>query len=57
VHQPQATARALQSYLTRHPEYDAGNAGRRIFLSTGFCADVLPLVERFWGEKLVFGRA
>jgi glutamate racemase len=57
IHQPQATARALKSYLNRHPEYDAGNAGRRIFLSTGFSAEALPLIERFWGEKLVFRQA
>jgi glutamate racemase len=56
IDQPQATARALQSYLSRHPEYDPGNAGRRIFLSTGFSAEALPLIERFWGEKLVFGK-
>ncbi len=35
IHQPQATARALRAYLGRHPEYDIGNAGRRLFLSTG----------------------
>ena len=57
IHQPQATARALKSYLNRHPEYDAGNGGRRIFLSTGFPAEALPLIERFWGEKLVFRQA
>ena len=57
IHQPRATARALQSYLHRHPEYAAGNAGRRIFLSTGFSAEALPLIERFWGEKLVFQKA
>ncbi len=57
IHQPEATAGALKSYLNRHPEYDAGNAGRRIFLSTGFSAEALPLIERFWGEKLVFEQA
>jgi glutamate racemase len=57
VHQPQATACALKSYLDRHPEYDAGNAGRRTFLSTGFSPEALPLIERFWGEKLVFRQA
>jgi glutamate racemase len=57
IHQPQATARALKSYLNRHAEYDAGNAGRRIFLSTGFSAEALPLIEKFWGEKLVFRQA
>jgi glutamate racemase len=54
IHQPHATARALESYLNRHPEYDAGTAGRRTFLSTGFSAEALPLIEKFWGEKLVF---
>jgi glutamate racemase len=57
VHQPEATARALKSYLGRHPEYVAGNAGRRIFLSTGFSGEALPLIERFWGGKLPFRQA
>ena len=55
IHQPAATARALSSYLTRHPEYDAGShAARHRFLSTGFAAQALPLIEKFWGEPLVF---
>ena len=54
IHQPEATARALKLYLDRHPEYDAGNAGRRIFLSTGFSNEALPLIEKFWGDKLPF---
>jgi glutamate racemase len=57
IHQPQATARALRVYLDRHPEYDNGNSSRRKFLSTGFSADALPLIERFWGGKLPFTRA
>jgi glutamate racemase len=57
IHQPQATACALKLYLDRHPEYDTGNAGRRIFLSTGFCTEALPLIEKFWGEKLCFRQA
>jgi len=57
IHQPQATARALKSYLGRHPEYDTSNAGRRIFLSTGFSAEALPLIERFWGDRLPFQQA
>ncbi len=57
IHQPQATARALQFYLRRHPEYDSGNGGRRIFLSTGFSGRALPLIERFWGNKISFRRA
>ena len=34
IHQPEAAACALKFYLNRHPEYDTGNAGRRMFLST-----------------------
>ena len=54
VQQPEATARALKLYLDRHPEYDGSHAGRRIFLSTGFSGEALPLVENFWGDKLPF---
>ena len=57
IHQPQATALALKSYLHRHPEYDAGNAGRHLFFSTGFSGEALPLIERFWGGKLPFRQA
>jgi len=57
IHQPQATARALEIYLDRHPEYDSGSAGGRRFLSTGFSAEALPLIERFWGGKLPFQQA
>jgi glutamate racemase len=54
VRQPEATARALKLYLDRHPEYDVSNSGRRIFLSTGFSNEALPLIEKFWGDKLPF---
>ena len=54
IHQPDATARALKCYLDRHPEYDVSNAGRRIFLSTGFSQEALPLIEKFWGGGLSF---
>jgi len=54
IHQPEATARALKSYLERHPEYDASHGGRRTFLSTGFSTEALPLIEKFWGEKVPF---
>jgi glutamate racemase len=57
IHQPDATARALKVYLDRHPEYDDSHAGRRTFLSTGFSADALPLIEKFWGDKLPFVQA
>jgi len=54
IHQPDATARALKDYLDRHPEYDGSQTSRRKFLSTGFSAEALPLIERFWGDKLPF---
>ncbi len=57
IHQPDATARALKAYLDRHPEYDGSHAGRREFLSTGFSAEALPLIEKFWGEKVPFVQA
>jgi glutamate racemase len=57
IHQPDATARALKAYLDRHPEYDASHAGRHRYLSTGFSAEALPLIEKFWGGKLPFAQA
>jgi glutamate racemase len=57
IHQPEATARALQEYLRRHPEYDGGNSGRRVFLSTGYSSEAMPLIEKFWGGALGFRQA
>lgn len=57
ISQPDATARALKAYLARHPEYDHTRGIRRTFLSTGFSIEALPLIERFWGEKLHFFQA
>jgi glutamate racemase len=57
IHQPDATARALKAYLDRHPEYDGSHGGRRKFLSTGFSAEALPLIEKFWGDKVPFVQA
>ena len=54
IHQPQATARALALYLERHQEYDTPHRGRRVFLSTGVSTQALPLIEKFWGERLTF---
>jgi glutamate racemase len=56
IHQPEATAKALVPYLAQHPEYNTGNTGKRLFLSTGFSAEALPLIEKFWGGKLEFGQ-
>lgn len=57
IHQPEATAHALKAYLARHPEYDGSRGGRRVFLSTGFSEEALPLIERFWGGKVPFEQA
>jgi glutamate racemase len=57
IHQPAATARALKCYLERHPEYEIGAQARRIFLSTGFSPEALPLIERFWGGTVPFASA
>ena len=57
IHQPDATARALKAYLDRHPEYDGSHTGRRKFLSTGFSTEALPLIEKFWGDKVPFVQA
>jgi len=57
IHQPEAAARALKAYLDRHPEYDGSHAGRRKFLSTGFSTEALPLIEKFWGDKVPFEQA
>lgn len=57
IHQPDATARALKTYLDRHPEYDGSHAGLRKFLSTGYSTGALPLIEKFWGDKVPFEQA
>ena len=57
IHQPEATAHALKRYLDRHPEYDGSRAGVRKFLSTGFSAEALALVEKFWGASVPFIQA
>ena len=57
IHQPGATAEAIEAYLERHPEYDPGAGGRRIFLTTGRPGVQNGLVERFWGAPLAFEAA
>jgi glutamate racemase len=54
IHQPQATADALDLYLQRHPELDPGTGGGRVFLTTGEPGPQNGLVEAFWGEPLRF---
>jgi glutamate racemase len=54
IHQPAATAEAVQRYLRRRPEYRAGDAGVRRFLTTGRPGRQNGLAERFWGAPLTF---
>jgi len=54
IHQPQATADALDRYFARHPEYDPGGGGLRRFLTTGRPGAQHSLVETFWGAPLSF---
>jgi glutamate racemase len=57
IHQPDATADAVEHYLARHPEYPPGTAGGRRFLTTGRPGPQNGLAERFWGAPLVFEAA
>jgi glutamate racemase len=57
IHQPDATAEAVDLYLSRRPEYDPGHDGMRRFLTTGAAGKQNGLAERFWGEPLMFESA
>jgi glutamate racemase len=57
IHQPDATAGAVGRYLDRHPEYVAGDRGRRCLLTTGRAGPQNGLAARFWGEELAFDAA
>jgi glutamate racemase len=57
IHQPSATAAAIALYLDRHPEFTAGEGGRRRFLTTGRPGALNGLAERFWGAPLDFETA
>lgn len=54
IHQPSATADALERYFRRHPEYDLGRSGRRLFLTSGTPGRQSDLVAQFWGEPVTF---
>jgi len=54
IHQPGATADALERYFARHPEYGVGTTGQRRFLTTGQPGAVNSLAEAFWGGPLHF---
>jgi glutamate racemase len=57
IHQPGATADALERYLAAHPEYDPGTGGERRFLTTGAPGPQSGLIEAFWGAPLRFEAA
>ena len=57
IHQPGATADAIERYLAAHPEYDPGTGGTRRFLTTGTPGMQNGLVETFWGAPLRFEAA
>ncbi|MEI7931964.1 MAG: aspartate/glutamate racemase family protein [Alphaproteobacteria bacterium] len=57
IHQPAATADAVERYLERHPEYDPGTGGGRRFLTTGEPGAQNGLVEAFWGGPVTFEAA
>ena len=57
IHQPDATADALEGYLAKHAEYRPGEGGTRRFVTTGKPGAQHMLVETFWGGPLSFERA
>jgi glutamate racemase len=54
IHQPDATADALEAYLDKHPEFRPGDHALRRFLTTGTPGAQHMLVETFWGAALSF---
>ena len=54
IHQPGATADALERYLQRHPAYAEGGSGLRTFLTTGTPGAQHAMAEAFWGAPLSF---
>jgi glutamate racemase len=54
IHQPGATADALERYFDRHPAYATGGSGLRTFLTTGAPGAQHALAETFWGAALRF---
>jgi glutamate racemase len=57
IHQPAAVADALERYLERRPEYEAGTGGSRRFVTTGEPSLVNGLVDAFWGAPVRFEAA
>ena len=57
IHQPGATADALERYFARHPQYAAAGSGQRLFLTTGAPGALNGHAEAFWGGPLRFEAA
>lgn len=57
IHQPAATADALEAYFARHPEFDIGSGGARTFWTTGRPGPQSAMVQAFWGGPLSFEAA
>ena len=57
IHQPSATADALELYFQRHPGYDLGTSSQRLFLTTGKPGRQSDLVSQFWGAPVTFDAA
>lgn len=57
IHQPQATADALEAYVAKHPDYRIGDGAGRRFVTTGEPGTQNMLVETFWGGRLSFEKA
>ncbi|HEX7758997.1 MAG TPA: aspartate/glutamate racemase family protein [Caulobacteraceae bacterium] len=57
IHQPDATADAIERYLERHPEFRVGTSGLRRFVTTGAPGQQNGLVSAFWGGPLDFEAA
>ncbi len=56
IHQPRAVEDSFARYFDRHPEYDQGEGGSRLFLTTGEPGAQHALAETFWGAPLSFDR-
>jgi len=54
IHQPAATADAIERYLAAHLEYNPGKSGLRRFLTTGEPGQQNDLAAAFWGGPLHF---
>ena len=54
IQQPAATADALQAYFAAHPEYEMGDGGGRLFLTTGEPGAQNGIVSAFWGGPVSF---